>query len=77
MIANGRKDDTLTPVIIHWGKKEKTSLSVEVKTVEGVLIDKKDYMKIELPEGREAISLPGFRPDWKEEGFYIIEYNFK
>lgn len=70
-------DDTLTPVIIHWGKKEKTSLSVEVKTVEGVLIDKKDYMEIELPEGREAISLPGFRPDWKEEGFYIIEYNFK
>lgn len=67
-------DDRLTPVILHWGEKTKANLTVTVETLDGRPVEKKEFTGIALPEGRDAVYLPPFRPAWDEEGYYVIKY---
>lgn len=66
--------DRLTPVILHWGKQKKATLTVRIKEVDGSYTEDKTYKDIHLPEGRESIVLLSFKPAWKKEGYYQIEY---
>ena len=68
-------DDTLTPVVMHWGDKSKAKLTVSVQDTEGNLIEEKVYNDISLPNGRESIILPPFKPAWDKEGYYFIKYS--
>lgn len=67
-------DDELIPVIIHWGNAGKATLTVTVKSLDDTIVDVKSYTNIELPQGRQPVSLPSFKPAWSEEGCYVIEY---
>jgi hypothetical protein len=67
-------DDKLTPVILHWGEKGKATLTIHIHDLAGTLTDEKTYRDIQLPDGREPIPLPAFKPAWNKEGYYIINY---
>lgn len=68
-------DDLIRPVIIHWGGQRKVKLKVEVKTLDGKLLDERTYSEVDLPSGRSAIPLKPFRPERTWEGFCIVEYS--
>ena len=68
-------DDTLTPVVIHWGDKSIAKLTISVQDTDGNAVEEKVYNNITLPNGRESIALPPFKPAWNKEGYYIIKYS--
>ena len=47
---------------------------VEVTGENGTPIDRKTYPDVDLPEGRNKVVLPGWRPDFGGEGLYTIAY---
>ncbi|WP_420461266.1 glycoside hydrolase family 2 TIM barrel-domain containing protein [Neolewinella sp.] len=67
-------DDEITPVINHWGGAASATLVVEVTGENGTPIDRKTYPDVDLPEGRNKVVLPGWRPDFGGEGLYTIAY---
>ena len=67
-------DDTLTPVVIHWGEKSNAKLTITIQDADDTLVEEKVYSNISLPYGRESITLPPFKPAWNKEGYYIINY---
>ena len=67
-------DDMLTPVVLHWGDKSTAKLSISVQDIEGNLIQEKVFNNISLPDGRDSVVLPSFKPAWDKKGYYIIKY---
>lgn len=68
------KKDDLTPVIMNVGKEKQVRLKILIKTPVGEIIESREYRDITLEEGRTLKKLPSFRPDFPEEGYYVIEY---
>lgn len=67
-------DDKLSPVILHYGKAGNAKLIVTIQSLQGRIIEQKEYDNIRIPEGRETILLQPFQPSWTEKGYYIIKY---
>lgn len=68
------KKDKLTPLIFNLGKEGKVRLKILVKTIEGRLVDTREFPDILLEKGRTIKELPSFKPKFDDEGYYIIEY---
>jgi hypothetical protein len=68
-------DDTITPMILNLGIKRNVNLTVVVRErFNGPELEKKIYKNVILPEGRNVTELPFFKPEFKSEGLYFIEY---
>ncbi len=67
-------DDTLTPVILHWGEARRAKLTVTIQNEAGEKVDEKIFADVALPAGRQAVKLPAFKPSWQKEGHYRILY---
>jgi len=68
-------DDSIFPVINHLGKNEKVDLLVQLKTLEGEIIDKRIFKNIELKEGHSIKELSSFRFRNVNNGIYVITYD--
>lgn len=68
------KKDELTPVILNIGDKRTVRLKVVVRTMDGEVVDTKEFQNIVLEKGRTIKELPSFKPKFGEEGYYVIEY---
>ena len=68
------KKDRVTPVILNLGDQQKVRLKVVIKSLDGEVIDRKEFNDILLEEGRTIKKLPSFRLKLSEEGYYIFEY---
>lgn len=66
--------DPIRPVIMNLGDDKLVDLHVQVKNVNGDVIEDKIYSNIQLPEGRTVTQLPAFKPNFKKEEYYMIEY---
>ena len=70
-------EDSIIPVINHLGKNEKVDLLVQLKTLEGKIIDKKIFKNIELKEGHSIKELNSFKFQKVNDGIYVIIYSIK
>ncbi|GHB86755.1 hypothetical protein GCM10007390_48060 [Persicitalea jodogahamensis] len=70
-------DDTLTPVVMHYGPGRRVTLTVTIQDEIGKTIEEKKFDNIKLATGRNAVSLPAFRPAWDKEGHYRILYQIE
>jgi hypothetical protein len=68
------KRDLLTPVIFNVGDQRMVRLKVTIKSVDGEIVDSRDFDNVLLEKGRTVKEIPSFRPKFSEEGYYIIEY---
>ena len=67
-------EDSITPVIMHLGEDEVVDLEVVVSNMEGKETGRKRYKDVQLKTGRNATELPAWRPDFNQEGYYVIDY---
>jgi hypothetical protein len=66
--------DSIRPIIMNLDNSKTVDLTITVKSVDGKVIDKKEYRSITLPAGRTTTHLDAFKPDVKAGGAYAIEY---
>lgn len=69
--------DEITPVIFNLDGEAVVNLTVELKTPQGKIVERKRYKQIHLPQGRSTTTLPGFRFKKAKEGCYAIVYTLK
>jgi len=67
-------EDSIRPVIMNLGDARTVDVTVSVKTVEGEVVALQEYSEVNLPEGRANTEIHSFRPEIRDEGFYVIEY---
>ncbi|HZH71148.1 MAG TPA: hypothetical protein VFD91_01545 [Mariniphaga sp.] len=67
-------DDLIKPVIHHLGTAKTVDLIVELKNIKGKIIDTKRFRNLKLQEGRNTLSLGGFRFKNVKDGVYGITY---
>ena len=70
-------DDTLTPMIMHYGPGRSATLTVTIQDEAGKTVEQKKFEKIALATGRSAVPLPAFKPAWGKEGYYRILYKIE
>lgn len=68
-------DDQVTPVIINLGPERTVGLEIKVKSPDGKTIDTQIWNAVQLNAGRSVVTLPAWRPDVRQPGYYILEYN--
>lgn len=67
-------EDNIKPVIYHLGETEKADLVIQMKSVEGDVIDNKVFKNIILEEGQTITKLKEFKFKNIVEGAYAICY---
>jgi len=65
--------DEIAPVIMHLGDKTDVNLVVTIKTLDGDIVQQKEYKNIQLSEGRSATVLESFRPGVQDD-YYVLHY---
>lgn len=66
--------DQVSPVIHHLGEAKTVDLEITLQTVNGKVIERKQYRKISLEEGRSVTRLTPFQFKKAGEGTYGIHY---
>ncbi len=66
-------EDEIEPVIMHLGDKTDVNLVVTIKTLDGDIVQQKEYKNIQLSEGRSATVLESFRPGVQDD-YYVLHY---
>ncbi len=66
--------DIISPVVLNLGPARTLNLTIVVRDMTSKEIHRKEYRKVQVPEGRTVTALEGFRPDYPEDGYYAIEY---
>lgn len=66
--------DKIQPVIMNLGEEKKVNIEIRLNDLENNVIDKITQTDVYLPSGRTFTQLPAFKPDIKNEGYFIIEY---
>jgi hypothetical protein len=72
-IVYGSEDD-IPIAVMNLGPEKTVNVTVKVKDLDGTVIEEKIYGNITLPSGRTSTDLKPFKPDFKKEGYVIIEY---
>jgi hypothetical protein len=68
-------DDEIKPMILNLGEARTVNLTIIVRNkFEGKVIDKKIYKNVRLKAGRTVNEAKAFKPHFKDEGMYFIEY---
>jgi hypothetical protein len=67
-------EDSIHPVIMNLGDAGSVDLTVTIKSVDGKVIDVKEYKETKLSGGRTVTRLDTFKPKIKSQGTYAIEY---
>lgn len=70
-------DDLITPVIHHIGEKHQVDLIIELKDLDGKIVDKKVFRNVGLTEGRSYQEVNGFSFKKVKDGVYAIEYHIR
>lgn len=65
--------DQVTPLVLHLGEAMIIDLMVEVKDLNGKIIETKKYEAVTLEAGRTVTELDAFRPK-VDDGFYVLFY---
>ena len=66
--------DTIQPVIMNLGEGKTVGIEIRLKDVDNNIIETITQTGIYLPPGRTVTQLPAFKPDIKNEGYFVIEY---
>lgn len=67
-------EDVITPVILNIGDQKRVDLTVYLKTVNGQIIETRQFSNILLEGGRTTRELTPFRFSSRKEGSFAIEY---
>ena len=66
--------DTVEPFLFHCGPACTADLVVSVRSPGGPVLDTRRFPGVRLPQGRECVRLPAFRPKLPEAGHVVVEY---
>ena len=66
--------DTIQPIIMNLGGERKVDVEIMLKNAENSVIETITQTDIYLPQGRTVTKLPAFKPNIKNEGYFVIEY---
>jgi hypothetical protein len=67
-------NDKITPCVFNLGPARVVNLTLTVKSVAGVILDKKTFKALKLAAGRSLLRLPPVRPVLPVKGLCVIEY---
>ena len=67
-------EDAIPVVMMNLGNEKPVTLTVRVKNLNGEILQEKKYRNVVLPAGRTVRKLGDFTPEFKDEGFVLIEY---
>jgi hypothetical protein len=67
-------NDELKPVIMNLGEAKMVDVIVDVKNVDGKVLDEKTYKNVRLEAGRTVKDMKSFIPNISGEGFFVFEY---
>lgn len=67
-------EDMIYPIIFNVGDNKKVDLTIQLKTVDGRVLETKQFKNILLEEGRTIQEVEPFRFSSKREGYFAIEY---
>lgn len=69
-------DDQITPVINHLGDDLKVDLLIQLKNLEGHVLNERRFKRVHLKDGHSITSLQNFRfQNAPKDGLYVIEYS--
>ncbi|MDO9326889.1 MAG: hypothetical protein Q7T80_18220 [Methanoregula sp.] len=66
--------DSINPVINHLGNEQLVDLVLELKDLQGKVLDKKIFKNIDLQNGHTINQLEGFRFKNVKDGIYVVNY---
>jgi len=66
--------DKIVPVIYHLGNATIIDLTINLKNLNNIIIDKKSFKRIDLQQGKSVKQLDAFRFKKVPEAIYSIEY---
>jgi hypothetical protein len=67
--------DTVPVMVMNLGDEKTVTVAVRAKDLDGKIIQEKIYPDVTLPAGRSATRLEDFAPDFKQDGYVIMEYS--
>ena len=67
-------DDQITPIIMNIGGQTNVYLKIQIKSMEGFIIDQKTYTNIDLEGGRTVKTLESWKPIVTHNGHYAVEF---
>lgn len=67
-------NDYITPVIFSLGDASQVNLTVELTTVEGRRVDKKEFKNVNIDAGRTVVELERCKFKKTKDGNYIVRY---
>lgn len=70
-------DDSIVPVVMHWGEASTATLTVTVQDTNGNKVNSRTYADIALAAGRNATPLEAWKVAFPEEGYYVIDYQLR
>jgi len=68
------ENDTIPIVIMNMGEKKRVGLKLTIKTPQGKVVDQIYYPGIMLEQGRTFTDIGNYKPNIKDDGYYIFEY---
>ena len=67
-------NDMISPIIFNIGGEKKVDLKIQLKTVDGHVIETKQFLNIQLENGRTKQEISPFRFSSRKEGDFAVEY---
>ena len=69
--------DEIIPTVISLGDARTVTVMLLAKRLDGTQVFSKVFGNVQLPTGRTVTKLPGFKPLFPAEGYYVMEYEVK
>jgi hypothetical protein len=67
-------EDDIPLVVMNLGDEKTVTVTVQAKNLNGQLLDEKVIENVTLAAGRNAVSLGNFKPNFKQDGYVVMEY---